>query len=224
MVIKKEQMEGANLPKYIAIEGPIGVGKTSLARKIALEFGHDLCLEDPDDNPFLQSFYENSQKYAFATQIHFVMQRSQQINNYFSEDLIEKSIVSDFIFQKEDLFAELNLSHDELKIFKEVKAKFYDSFPKPDLLIYLQASPARVYERVKKRGRAYEDQISMDYLEKICEKYSEFFFNYSESPLLVLNVDDVDFVTSQLDYEKVRDCLLRDIVGKEFVNLSPSFF
>jgi|TARA_Y100001936_G_scaffold24816_1_gene22766 Deoxynucleoside kinases len=217
-------MKKDNMPQYIAIEGPIGVGKTSLARKIALEFGHDLCLEDPDDNPFLQSFYENSQKYAFATQIHFVMQRSQQINTYFSDDLIERKIVSDFIFQKEDLFAELNLSFDELKIFKEVKSKFYDSYPKPDLLIYLQASPRRVYERVKKRGRAYEEQISLEYLEKICEKYSEFFFNYSESPLLVLNVDDVDFVTSQIDYEKVRDCLQRDIVGKEFVNLSPSFF
>ena len=96
--------------------------------------------------------------------------------------------------------------------------------PKPDLLIYLQASPRRIYERVKKRGRAYEEQISLDYLENICEKYSEFFFNYSESPLLVLNVDDVDFVTNQMDYEKVRDCLQRDIVGKEFINLSPSFF
>ena len=114
MNIERGAMKKDNMPQYIAIEGPIGVGKTSLARKIALEFGHDLCLEDPDDNPFLQSFYENSQKYAFATQIHFVMQRSQQINTYFSDDLIERKIVSDFIFQKEDLFAELNLSFDEL--------------------------------------------------------------------------------------------------------------
>ena len=167
-------MKSDNTPKYIAIEGPIGVGKTSLARRVASEFRHDLCLEDPDDNPFLQSFYENSQKYAFATQIHFVMQRSQQINKYFSNDLLERRIVSDFIFQKEDLFAELNLNADELKIFREVKSKFYDSHPKPDLLIYLQASPRRVYERVKKRGRAYEEQISLEYLERICEKYSEF--------------------------------------------------
>ena len=116
-------MEKNRIPKYIAIEGPIGVGKTSLAKQISQEFGHELCLEKPDENPFLNSFYENTQKYAFATQMHFVMQRSQQINMYFSDDLIEKPIVSDFIFQKEDLFAELNLSADELNIFKEIKTR-----------------------------------------------------------------------------------------------------
>ena len=217
-------MEKNRIPKYIAIEGPIGVGKTSLAKKISQEFGHELCLEKPDENPFLNSFYENTQKYAFATQMHFVMQRSQQINMYFSDDLIEKPIVSDFIFQKEDLFAELNLSADELNIFKEIKTKFYETFPKPDLIIYLQASPKQIFERVRKRGRIYEDSISLNYLEDVCEKYAEFFFNYSESPLLVLNVDNVDFMANKLDLARVIDCLKKEIVGKEFINLAPGFF
>lgn len=217
-------MEKSRIPNYIAIEGPIGVGKTSLAKQISQEFGHALCLEKPDENPFLNSFYENTQKYAFATQMHFVMQRSQQINMYFSDDLIEKPIVSDFIFQKEDLFAELNLSADELNIFKEIKTKFYETFPKPDLIIYLQASPKQIFERVRKRGRTYEDSISLNYLESVCEKYAEFFFNYSESPLLVLNVDNVDFIANKLDLARVIDCLKKEIVGKEFINLAPGFF
>ena len=112
------------IPNYIAIEGPIGVGKTSLSRKIAMDFGHELCLEESDDNPFLKSFYKDKQNYAFASQLHFVMQRAHQINIYFSDNLIQRKIVADFMFQKEDLFAELNLTQDELKIFKE---SFFES-------------------------------------------------------------------------------------------------
>ena len=112
-------MQENKIPNYIAIEGPIGVGKTSLSRKIAMEFGHELCLEESDENPFLKSFYKDKQNYAFASQLYFVMQRSQQINMYFSDDLIKRRVVADFMFQKEDLFAELNLTVDEFKIFKE---------------------------------------------------------------------------------------------------------
>ena len=118
----------------------------------------------------------------------------------------------------------MNLSADELNIFKEIKTKFYETFPKPDLLIYLQASPKQIFERVRKRGRTYEDSISLNYLENVCEKYAEFFFNYSESPLLVLNVDNVDFMANKLDLAKVIDCLKKEIVGKEFINLAPGFF
>jgi len=213
-----------NLPNYIAVEGPIGVGKTTLAKKIASEFSYELCLEDSDENPFLGNFYRDSKKYAFATQIHFVMQRSRQINKYFSDELIDRRIVSDFIFHKESIFAELNLTNEEYKIFEIIKSKFYESFPKPDLLIYLQASPKKVMERVKKRARTYEENIDLEYLEKICQTYSEFFFNYSESPLLVLNVDEVDFVDNQRDLKIVLDSISKDVVGKEFINLRPSFF
>ena len=109
-------MQESKIPNYIAIEGPIGVGKTSLSRKIAMDFGHELCLEESDENPFLKSFYKDKQNYAFASQLYFVMQRSQQIDMYFSDDLIKRRIVADFMFQKEDLFAELNLTSDEFKI------------------------------------------------------------------------------------------------------------
>jgi len=212
------------IPPYIAVEGPIGVGKTSLAKKISADFGHQLCLEQPDENPFLKDFYENKQKFAFATQIHFVMQRSQQINKYFSESLIEQQIVSDFIFEKEDLFAGLNLTDDEYKVFAEVKSKFYINSPKPDLVIYLQASPKQLLNRVKERGKAYEEQISLEYLERICEMYSEFFFSYYDSPLLVINVDSVDFVSNQEDYNELVTHIKRDIVGKEYINLSQTIF
>lgn len=217
-------MQENMIPNYIAIEGPIGVGKTSLSRKIAMDFGHELCLEESDDNPFLKSFYKDKQNYAFASQLHFVMQRAHQMNIYFSDELIQRKIVADFMFQKEDLFAQLNLTQDELKIFKEVKSKFYQTHPKPDLLIYLQATPETVLERVNKRARSYEDHVALEYLERLCEAYTEFFFDYSETPLLVLDVNDVDFVESDEDYQKVVDCLKREITGREFVNLTPSFF
>ncbi len=217
-------MNQDKIPSYIAVEGPIGVGKTSLARKISADFGHQLCLEQPDENPFLKDFYENKQKFAFATQIHFVMQRSHQLNKYFSESLIEQQIVSDFIFEKEDLFAGLNLSADEYKVFAEVKSKFYINSPKPDLVIYLQASPKQLLNRVKERGKVYEEQISLEYLEKICEMYSEFFFSYYNSPLLVINVDNLDFVSNPEDYNELVTHIKRDVVGKEYINLSQTIF
>ena len=217
-------MNQDKIPSYIAVEGPIGVGKTSLARKISADFGHQLCLEQPDENPFLKDFYENKQKFAFAAQIHFVMQRSHQLNKYFSENLIEQRIVSDFIFEKEDLFAGLNLSADEYKVFEEVKSKFYINSPKPDLVIYLQASPKQLLNRVKERGKVYEEQISLEYLEKICEMYSEFFFSYYNSPLLVINVDNLDFVSNPEDYNELVTHIKRDVVGKEYINLSQTIF
>mgnify|MGYP001181287851 FL=1 len=217
-------MDQDKFPSYIAVEGPIGVGKTSLARKISIDFGHQLCLEQPDENPFLKDFYENKQKFAFATQIHFVMQRSQQLNRYFSESLIKQKIVSDFIFEKEELFAGLNLSDEEYEVFTEVKSKFYISSPKPDLVIYLQASPKQLLNRVRERGKVYEEHISLEYLEKICEMYSEFFFSYYDSPLLVINVDNVDFVSNHEDYKQLVTHIKRNIVGKEYVNLSQTIF
>ena len=172
----------------------------------------------------MKDFYENRQKFAFATQIHFVMQRSHQLNKYFSESLIEQRIVSDFIFEKEDLFAGLNLSTDEYKVFAEVKSKFYINSPKPDLVIYLQASPKQLLNRVKERGKVYEEQISLEYLEKICEMYSGFFFSYYDSPLLVINVDNVDFVSNPEDYNELVSHIKRDVVGKEYINLSQTIF
>ena len=152
------------------------------------------------------------------------MQRSHQLNKYFSESLIEQQIVSDFIFEKEDLFAGLNLSADEYKVFAEVKSKFYINSPKPDLVIYLQASPKQLLNRVKERGKVYEEQISLEYLEKICEMYSEFFFSYYDSPLLVINVDNVDFVSNPEDYNELVTHIKRDVVGKEYINLSQTIF
>ena len=152
------------------------------------------------------------------------MQRSHQLNKYFSESLIEQQIVSDFIFEKEDLFAGLNLSADEYKVFAEVKSQFYINSPKPDLVIYLQASPKQLLNRVKERGKVYEEQISLEYLEKICEMYSEFFFSYYDSPLLVINVDNVDFVSNPEDYNELVTHIKRDVVGKEYINLSQTIF
>ena len=119
---------------------------------------------------------------------------------------------------------QIHQSKISVSYIKYLKTKFYETFPKPDLLIYLQASPKQIFERVRKRGRTYEDSISLNYLEDVCEKYAEFFFNYSESPLLVLNVDNVDFMANKLDLARVIDCLKKEIVGKEFINLAPGFF
>ena len=193
--------------RYIAVEGPIGAGKTSLARRLAQHLGKALLLEDPDANPFLARFYADPQRNALATQLFFLFQRVQQVQGLKQIDLFEGGTVADFLLDKDRLFASLTLTDDELHLYQQVYQHLAPQAPTPDLVIYLQASAEKLIERVRKRGVAYERGISEQYLVRLDEAYSRFFYQFSASPLLIVNSDHLNFVDDGGDF----DLLLRRI-------------
>lgn len=193
--------------RYIVVEGPIGAGKTSLARRLSSHLGKTLMLEDPDSNPFLARFYDDPRRHALATQLFFLFQRVQQVGSLKQIDLFEGGTVADFILDKDPLFASLTLSDDELHLYQQIYAHLMPQAPTPDLVIYLQASSAKLIERVHKRGVTYERGISADYLEKLADAYSRFFYQFTAAPLLIVNSDHLNFVDDAGDF----DLLLRRI-------------
>lgn len=193
--------------RYIVVEGPIGAGKTTLARRLAEHFGKELLLEDPDSNPFLGKFYEDPRRHALATQLYFLFQRVQQVAGLKQIDLFNRGTVADFILDKDPLFASLTLSDDEMHLYQQIYAHLMPQAPVPDLVIYLQASPDRLIERVRKRGVPYERAMSGDYLVRLAEAYSRFFYRFSAAPLLIVNSDHLNFVDVPGDF----DLLLRRI-------------
>lgn len=193
--------------RYVVVEGPIGAGKTSLARRLSSHWGKALLLEDPDANPFLARFYEDPRRHALATQLFFLFQRVQQVGGLKQIDLFEGGTVADFILDKDPLFARLTLSDDEMHLYQQIYAHLMPQAPTPDLVIYLQASPEKLIQRVHKRGVAYERQISGHYLAQLAEAYSRFFYQFSAAPLLIVNSDHLNFVDDGGDF----DLLLRRI-------------
>lgn len=193
--------------RYIVVEGPIGAGKTSLARRLSERFGKELMLEDPDANPFLGRFYEDPRRHALATQLFFLFQRVQQVAGLKQIDLFNRGTVADFILDKDQLFANLTLSDDELHLYQQIYGQLMPQAPTPDLVIYLQASSEKLVERVRKRGVAYERNISEQYLVRLADAYSRFFYQFSAAPLLIVNSDHLNFVDNSGDF----DLLLRRI-------------
>ena len=175
------------LPKYIAIEGPIGVGKTTLANKIAKTFNYDAFLEQPAENPFLKNFYKNPSQSALATQLFFLFQRMQQIQDLKQRSLFENVRVADFLIEKDRLFAEVNLSNEEMDLYNKVYEHITIDAPNPDLVIYLQAPIEILKERILKRGNINEQFLTLDYLERLNDAYSRFFLSYEAAPLLIIN-------------------------------------
>ena len=189
------------ITRYIAIEGPIGVGKTSLAKILANKFGWRLVQEEVGHNPFLERFYENPRKYAFQTQLFFLLSRYRQQREMAQGNLFEKGVVSDYVLAKDKIFALINLEDDEIALYDSIYKLLVPTVPKPDLVIYLQARPEVLLNRVRKRGVEYERNISLDYLKTLSDAYNEYFFHYNETPLLVVSTSEIDFVESPRDLE-----------------------
>ena len=188
-------------PRYIAIEGPIGVGKSSLAKILAQKYASRLVREEVAGNPFLERFYENPRKFAFQTQLFFLLSRYRQQRELAQGDLFEAGLVCDYILAKDKIFALINLEDDEVSLYESIYKLLVSTLPKPDLVIYLQARPEVLLSRVRKRGIAYERNISLDYLRTVSDAYNEYFFHYNETPLLVVNTSEIDFVESPRDLE-----------------------
>lgn len=178
---------------YIAIEGPIGVGKTALAERLASRLNGNVVYELAEENPFLPEFYKNPEKVAFQTQIFFLMSRFTQQRQIQNRDLFSKALVSDYLFAKDRIFAGINLNEREFSLYDRVASALEAEIARPDLVIYLTAGVEALASRIKIRGRNFEKALDRGYLETLCESYSEFFFHYSDTPLLVVKTDDVDF-------------------------------
>ncbi|HEC18394.1 MAG TPA: deoxynucleoside kinase [Gammaproteobacteria bacterium] len=211
-------MSTAEIPRYIVIEGPIGVGKTSLAKRLAEDFGGELLLEGAEENPFLERFYRNPRHAALPTQLFFLFQRAQQIQALRQSDLFAPVRVADFILEKDRLFAELTLDDDELQLYEQVYNNLTVDAPQPDLVIYLQAPVDVLLSRVQKRGRDYERFIETNYLERLVDAYTRFFYHYSATPLLIVNAADIDLVNNQQDYALLVERLHKTTSGRHYFN------
>ena len=216
----------SKLPKFIAVEGPIGAGKTTLTRLLANSFSYDTFLEQPAENPFLPDFYVNPSQAALGTQLFFLFQRVKQIQELKQDDIFSSNKVSDFLLDKDKLFAKATLSAEELKLYEQIYDYLSIDLPTPDLVIYLQAETKTLYERVMHRGIEMEKTISFDYLELLNETYKEFFFDYNRSPVLIVNSDYLDFQTHENDYnlllEKLLDYFNKPEGSKMYFNPSPT--
>jgi deoxyguanosine kinase len=197
-------MTMATLPekyRYVVIEGPIGAGKTSLARIMSERCGAAVLLEEPDANPFLAGFYENAGRYALPTQLHFLFQRIDQVRELNQSDLFARVTISDFMLDKDPLFARLTLNDDELRLYRQIYEHLKPQAPVPDLVVYLQASAETLIERVQRRGASYEKNISDDYLVRLAEAYTRYFYQYTAAPLLIVNSENLNFVDSERDFD-----------------------
>jgi len=207
--------------RYIVIEGPIGVGKTSLARRLAQTFESELLLEGPEDNPFLERFYQDPVNAALPTQLYFLTQRVQQMRELRQGELFSPVRVSDFLMEKDYLFAQLTLNDDELKLYEQIYEHMVQEVPRPDLVIYLQAPIDVLQRRISGRGRQYERTIENGYLEKLSDAYTEFFYNYRASPLLIVNAANIDLVNNDEDYNLLLQRIAEIKHGRHFFNPSP---
>ena len=205
--------------RYLVVEGPIGAGKTSLAQRLAARLSSDLLLEQPADNPFLGRFYQDMPRYALPVQLFFLFQRSRLIEPLAQPDMFGRAVVSDFLLDKDPLFARITLSSDELALYQKIYDALRPRAPAPDLVVYLQASPATLIERVRRRSVGYERGISEDYLALLAEGYARFFYHYSAAPVLIVNSENLNFVERERDFELLVSRLRGMKSRREFFSL-----
>ena len=212
---------GDALLRYVAVEGPIGVGKTSLAKRLAEEFGAEPLLEGVDNNPFLPRFYQNQRQVALSTQLHFLLQRVRQIQELRQGDMFTQVTIADFLLEKDYLFAEVTLDKDEFALYEQVYDHLSVDAPVPDLVVYLQAPVSVLLDRIGSRGRNFERAIDAAYLRRINEAYADFFHRYDDAPLLIVNAADIDLVNSDADYRALLAQIRGSPSGRHFFNPLP---
>lgn len=208
-------------PGYIVVEGPIGVGKTSLARRLADSFGSELLLEGAAENPFLERFYRNPRQGALSTQLYFLLQRARQMQELRQGDMFRPVRVSDFLMEKDRLFARLTLDEQEYRLYEQVYEHLTLDAPVPDLVIYLQAPVEVLLGRIAKRGIGYEQHIDAAYLERLSEGYARFFHDYDAAPLLIVNAAYIDLVNSDTAYQELLEQIGRARTGRHYFNPMP---
>ena len=205
-------------PRFVVVEGPIGVGKTTLTKKLAHTFGYDTLLEAATENPFLDRFYQDNRQWAFQTQLFFLFQRRDQLNALRQNDLFQPIRVADFLIQKDKLFASLTLDDEEFLLYEKIYRHVIQETPRPDLVIYLQAPVDVLQTRIKKRGIASEQQISDAYLERLGDAYNRFFLHYDEAPLLMVNTTELNLAESTRDYENLLQYIRGIRNGRHYFN------
>jgi len=208
-------------PRFIVVEGPIGVGKTTLARRLAETFGSELLLEGAEENPFLERFYHDPRGAALPVQMFFLFQRARQMQELRQGDMFEPVRVADFMLEKDRLFAELTLDNDELRLYEQAYGLLTPDAPQPDLVIYLQAPVDVLMGRIAKRARPGEEHISADYLRKVTSSYARFFYNYDASPLLIVNAAEIDLAHSDRDYLQLLEHIRAIRSGRHYFNPLP---
>lgn len=217
-------LNGRRIPRYIAIEGPIGVGKTTLTKYLAETFNYETLLERAEENPFLEKFYAKERNSALPTQLFFLFQRVQQMNELRQADLFEPVRVADFLIEKDQLFAQVTLSDAELSLYQQVYDQMTINAPVPDLVVYLQAPSEVLLDRIAQRGILAEKTIDADYLRRLNEAYTRFFHFYDKSPLLIVNATEIDWVNNPSDYENLVDYMLNVTNGRHYYNPKPALF
>lgn len=218
----KFDIDTSELPRYIAIEGPIGVGKTSFTQRLAHALNYETVLEAPEVNPFLERFYANRRQAAFQTQLFFLFDRVRQLESLRQGDMFEPVRVADFLLEKDRLFAEINLDPDELTLYEKIYQHLTIDAPRPDLVVYLQAPVPVLLERIQRRGIDYEQKITSAYLDELTEAYARFFHYYESSPLLIVNTTDIDLVNNDHDFDELINFMLTVKSGRHYYNPQPS--
>ncbi len=202
--------------RFIAVEGPIGVGKTSFARALSQALNAHLILEESDDNPFLPEFYKNRAKHALQTQLHFLVTRYQQLVKLISRDLFMQRIVADYTMDKDRLFAQVNLNEQEMYLYDKISELISRTLPQPDLIIFLQASTENLISRIRKRGKSFERNFDIGYLNDLNEAYNSYFFSYDKGPLLVVQTDEIDFVNNRADFDDLINQIAKPVRGTHY--------
>jgi len=208
-------------PGFIVIEGPIGVGKTTLAKKLAASFGSETLLEGAAENPFMSKFYENPKAAALSTQLFFLLQRAKQMQDLRQSDMFNPVRIADFLMEKDRLFAELTLDDDELKLYEQVYEQLTIDVPEPDLVVYLQAPTEVLLQRIENRGIQHERLIEAAYLQRLSDSYIDFFHHYSDAPLLIVNAAEIDFANNENDYQQLLERLKSVRSGRHYYNPNP---
>ena len=208
---------------YIAIEGPIGVGKTSLAQLLSKELGARLVLEDFEDNPFLPDFYNDPERFGFQTQLFFLLQRYRQQQDLRQVDMFQKLLITDYMFVKDRLFASLNLGDKEMQLYDTVASLLERNIIRPDIVIYLQADTDVLMKNIEKRGRNMEKNVTWEYIDALNQVYTEYFFRYQDTPLVIINTNNIDFVENENDLKEIIDYIRQPVSGTKFFNPVTEF-